>query len=93
MYINETHIGYYAIVAILGLFVGMLVDWMNKRLPEYKKVFSKEIFTEYFAEFKPNYILMLITSAIYVALLYFYGILYVLTVYDLLSIKISILGV
>lgn len=74
MYINETHIGYYAIAAILGLFIGMFVDWMNKRLPEYKKVFSKEIFTEYFAEFKPNYILMLITSVIYVALLYFYGI-------------------
>ena len=60
MYINETNIIYYAIVAIIGLFVGMLVDWMNKRLPEYKKVFSKELFTEYFAEFKPNYILMLI---------------------------------
>ena len=74
MYINETHIGYYAAVAIIGLFVGMFVDWMNKRLPEYKKVFSKEIFTEYFAEFKPNYILMLTTSAIYVGLLYFYGI-------------------
>ena len=74
MYINETHIGFYAVVAIIGLFAGMLVDWMNKRLPEYKKVFSKEIFTEYFADFKPNYILMLITSAIYVALLYFYGI-------------------
>lgn len=74
MYINETHIGVYAAVAIIGLFVGMFVDWMNKRLPEYKKVFTKEIFTEYFAEFKPNYILMLTTSAIYVALLYFYGI-------------------
>ena len=74
MYINETHIGYYAAVAIIGLFVGMFVDWMNKRLPEYKKVFSKEIFTEYFAEFRPNYILMFVTAAIYVALLYFYGI-------------------
>ena len=74
MYINEIHIGYYAIIAIIGLFVGMFVDWMNKRLPEYKKVFSKEIFIEYFKEFKPNYILMLITSVIYVALLYFYGI-------------------
>ena len=74
MYINETHIAYYAVFAIIGLFVGMLADWMNKRLPDYKKVFSKEIFTEYFAEFKPNYILMLVTSAIYVALLYFYGI-------------------
>lgn len=74
MYINETHIGYYAAVAIIGLFVGMFVDWMNKRLPEYKKVFSKEIVSDYFAEFKPNYILMLITSVIYVGLVYFYGI-------------------
>ena len=39
MYINDTHIMYYAVVAILGLFVGMFVDWMNSRLPEYKKVF------------------------------------------------------
>ena len=74
MYINETHIGYYAIIAILGLFVGMIIDWMNKRLPDYKKVFSKQIFTEYFAEFKPNYILMLSTTIIYIALVYFYGI-------------------
>ena len=74
MYINETHIAYYAVFAIIGFFVGMFVDWMNKRLPEYKKVFSKEIFTEYFAEFRPNYILMFVTAAIYVALLYFYGI-------------------
>ena len=49
MYINETHIAYYAVFAIIVLFVGMFVDWMNKRLPEYKKVFSKEIFTECFA--------------------------------------------
>ena len=74
MYINDTHIAYYAVFAIIGLFVGMFVDWMNKRLPDYKKVFSKELFTEYFAEFKPNYILMFVTAAIYVALLYFYGI-------------------
>ena len=73
MYINDTHIMYYAVVAILGLFVGMFVDWMNSRLPEYKKVFTKEI-KEYFIKFKPNYILMLITSATYVALLYNYGI-------------------
>ncbi|MFR6021543.1 MAG: prepilin peptidase [Clostridia bacterium] len=73
MYINDTHIMYYAVVAILGLFVGMFVDWMNSRLPEYKKVFTKEI-KEYFIKFKPNYILMLLTSVIYVALLYNYGI-------------------
>ena len=37
MYYNDVHIGYYLVVAILGLFVGQLVDWANKRLPEYKK--------------------------------------------------------
>lgn len=74
MYINETNIIYYAAVAILGLFVGMLVDWMNKRLPEYKKVFTKEIISEYKINFKPNYILMTINAIIYMGLIYRYGI-------------------
>ena len=74
MYINETHVGFYAIAAIVGLFVGMFVDWMNKRLPEYKKVFSKDIFTEYFSDFKPDYKLMIITALIYIGILYTYGI-------------------
>ena len=39
MYINDVHIAYYVVVAILGLFVGQFVNWMNIRLPEYKKVF------------------------------------------------------
>ena len=74
MYINDVHIAYYVVAAILGLFVGEFVNWMNMRLPEYKKVFSKEIFSEYKINFKPNYILMLITSAIYVTLIYNLGI-------------------
>ena len=74
MYINETKIMYYAIVAIVGLFVGMFIGWMNKRLIAEKKVFSKDIFTELKRNFKPNYILMLLTAVIYVALLYRYGI-------------------
>ena len=37
MYLNDVHIGYYALVAILGLIVGEIVSWANKRLPEYKK--------------------------------------------------------
>lgn len=74
MYINDVHIAYYVVAAILGLFVGEFVNWMNMRLPEYKKVFSKEIFSEYKINFKPNYILMIITSAIYVTLIYNLGI-------------------
>ena len=43
-------------------------------MPEYKKVISKDIITEYKMHFKPNYILMLLTAAIYVSLIYVYGI-------------------
>ena len=74
MYFNEVHILYYVIAAIAGLFVGQIVDWSNKRLPEYKKVFSRDIITEYKMEFKPNYILMILTSIIYMTLIYVYGI-------------------
>lgn len=74
LYINETHIGFYILAAIVGLFVGEFIDWMNQRLPEYKKVFTKEIFAKNRVDFKPNYILMIITSIIYILLLYRYGI-------------------
>lgn len=74
MYFNDVHIIYYVVAAILGLFVGQIVDWANKRLPEYKSVISKDFFIENKMNFKPNYILMLLTSAIYVTLIYTYGI-------------------
>ncbi len=74
MYFNDIHIGYYLGIVIIGFIIGQLVDWANKRLPEYKKVFSKEIFSEYKTKFKPNYILMLLTSITYVILLYIFGI-------------------
>ena len=74
MYINDTHIVFYIIVGLLGILVGQFVDWMNKRLPEYKKVFTKEIFQEHKINPKANYKLMLITMALYLALLYRYGI-------------------
>ncbi len=74
MYLNDVHIVYYVIAIIAGLFIGQLVDWMNKRLPEYKKVFSKDIISEYRLDFKPNYILMFLTSIIYITLIYIYGI-------------------
>ena len=74
LYIHETHIGFYILAAIVGLFVGEFIDWMNQRLPEYKKVFTKELFAKNRVDFKPNYILMIITSIIYILLLYRYGI-------------------
>lgn len=74
MYINDTHIGFYVVAAIVGLLIGQFSDWMNKRLPENKKVFSLDIFRELKIQFRPNYIIMLVTSAIYVDLVYSFGI-------------------
>lgn len=74
MYLNDVHIAYYVFAIILGLFVGQIVDWLNKRLPEYKKVISKDILSEYKYNFKPNYILMLVTACIYAALVYILGV-------------------
>ena len=74
MYFNDVNIGYYIIVSILGLFVGELVNWMNKRLPDEKSIFTRGAIKEYKKQFKPNYILMILTAVIYVALLYKFGI-------------------
>lgn len=74
MYLNDIHIAYYIGAIILGLFVGLLIDWCNKRLPEHKKVITLDIFREYKVQFKPNYLIMLIISVIYVLLVYIYGI-------------------
>ena len=74
MYINDTHILFYVIAIIIGVIVGQFIDWMNSRLPEYKKVFSSDILREYKINYKPNYILMLVTVIIYLTLVYKYGI-------------------
>lgn len=74
MYINDINVIFYALFVIMGMVAGQLADWANVRLPEYKKVFSKEIFAEYKKKFKPNYVLMLLTVISYLGLLWNYGI-------------------
>ena len=73
MYINDLHILTYVIAGIIGLLIGQFIDWCNLRLPEYKKVFSKDFFREYLKNCKPKYILMVIVAVSYIALLYFKG--------------------
>ena len=73
MYINDINIMYYVLVGVIGLFMGQFVDWMNLRLPEYKKVFSKEFFTVYLKNTKPKYILAITTAIIYILILRFVG--------------------
>ena len=73
MDINNINIVFYILVGIAGVFAGMLVDWANVRLPEHKKVFSKEFITIYLRNFKPNYIMVLSTAAICVSILFTMG--------------------
>lgn len=73
MYINDINIMFYVLIGILGLFVGQFTDWCNIRLPEYKKIFSKEFFTIYLKNMKPKYLITSCTAIIYIALLYFIG--------------------
>ena len=74
MYINDLHILTYVVVGVIGLIVGQFIDWCNLRLPEYKKVFSKDFFKEYLKNCKPKYLLMVIVALLYISLLYFKGI-------------------
>lgn len=74
MYINDIHILIYVAVGVAGLLIGQFIDWCNKRLPDYKKILSKEFFTEYMRHFKPNYLLMVITAVMYLGLLYTFDI-------------------
>lgn len=74
MYFNDVHIGYYLLISIIGLFIALIIDWMNKRLPENQKVITLDFFKEYKKELKPNYILMILISIIYLGLLYRFGI-------------------
>ena len=74
MYFNDVNIGYYIIISILGLFVGELVNWMNVRLPDEKTLFTKGALKEYKKQFKPNLILMILTSILYIGILYKFGI-------------------
>ncbi len=74
MYINDVHIAYYVLVTILGLLVGNIVGWANKRLPEYKSIISKDLLEEIKGNFRPRYLLMFIMSIIYILLVYTLGI-------------------
>ena len=70
MYFNNIHILYYVLFVILGIISGQITAWCIKRMPEHKEVLSKD----FFKEFKPNYILMIITTIIYLVLLSMCGI-------------------
>lgn len=73
MYINDVNILYYCLAGIIGITVGIFINWCNIRMPEEKKIFSKDILNK---EKRPklNYILIVTISLLYIALVYFCGI-------------------
>lgn len=73
MYINDIHILYYTLVAILGGIVGQFVDYCNKVFLKDEKVLSKKNFKEYTKICTPNYVLILVTMLSYILLLYTFG--------------------
>ena len=77
MYFNDLHILYYVAFAIIGLIIGQITGTIIKKFIEEKEeqnaiykeeVEGKEKIVRY------NYILMLINSAIYIFILYKFGI-------------------
>lgn len=74
MYFNDVFILIYVLIAIIGLIVGKAVAWCNMRIPENKKIFSKEFFKANKEGLNANYVFMIVTAIIYVALLYKFGI-------------------
>ena len=75
MYFNNIHIMVYVVIAAIGCIIGKFMAWCNLRLPEDKKIFSKEYFAENKAgNIKGSYIMMTLVAIIYVFLLYKFGI-------------------
>ena len=73
MYINDVHILLYVVIGLIGLFVGRIVEWCHIRLPEYKKIITRDFFSVYLKKYKPKYIIMIIIALIYISLLYIFG--------------------
>ena len=74
MFYNNVHIIFYVGIAIAGLVIGKFVAWCNLRFAEEKKIFSKDFFRENKAgNIKGSYIMMIITSIMYILLLYKFG--------------------
>ena len=73
MYINDTSILYYTLVAIIGGFVGQFIDYCNFVFLKEEKILSKKNFNEYKHIMKPNYLLIIITILSYVVILYKFG--------------------
>ena len=70
IYFNDVHILWYVLIGIIGLIVGQIVHIINDKLPKGEKIIEKNIINQLKQKKKLNYLLMIITAIIYIALLY-----------------------
>ncbi|MBP3596784.1 MAG: prepilin peptidase [Clostridia bacterium] len=73
MYFNNLHILWFVLIASLGLVVGKIVSYIDDKLVNEKKIFTKDFFKEVVKNYDYNYLIMLSISGIYVFLLYKFG--------------------
>lgn len=71
MYIGDVHILIYGIFLIVGAIVGQFIDWVNRRILENKKIFSKDIIKD---KIKINKLTVILTASLYLIVLYRFGI-------------------
>jgi len=73
MYINDIHILVYIFAGILGLIIGQFINYCNVKLPQHKKIFTKDIIKG-IKETEPNYIIIIVNCLLYIGLVYKFGI-------------------
>lgn len=74
MYINDTHILFYTLFGAIGFIIGILANWFNTKLPEYRKKLSKERYNKLKEKVVPNYFMIVANILVYIALVYVLGI-------------------
>lgn len=74
MYFNDVHILIYIIFFMIGAIIGQLLDWVNKRIINKKRIFSKDIIEEYKNKININYRIALLNAILYIVVLFRLGI-------------------
>ncbi len=73
MYFNDVHIIYYIAIALIGTFMGQVVNWSSFRLPQAQKVITLDFFRKK-KQYQENYLVILANAILYVLILNKFGI-------------------
>ena len=74
MYFNNLHILWFVLIAFVGLAIGKFVSYADEKFVTEKKIFTKSFFKEVIKNYDFNYFIIISVAAIYVFLLYKFGI-------------------